>query len=224
MKLFLFTTILFFQFNIFSQNDEEINKFDIITKPGVTYYTKAEKLSIDSFNLLFNEYKNLENQIIDKISKDSISKNLKRYYIDQYVCNIPNTLEKNSILITNLIKKDFLLFSNYKTIKGKDINKNCITSPKLRKLVAFHIIENNQLFDCNFFDQLNYFGDTWVYTADKNKISEEKSYDRNMNIFYTAKLLFEYKAELEKVVSDKYANECYRKNAKLILEALDKNK
>lgn len=45
-----------------------------------------------------------------------------------------------------------------------------------------------------------------------------------MNINCVADLLKDYEPEFRKVVADQYAKDCYGANAKLLLEALDKNK
>lgn len=225
MKKNIFYFFIVFRISVFAQNDPESNNvFDNISKPGVISYTPSEKLAIDSFATMVEEYKNLEKRIIEKLYADSIGRQLKQNLINQYVCNIAHSLDNNLQQYVKLIKNDFLLFPKYKMEKGREVMSNCITSFKIRNLVAQYIIDNRDLNDCSSFNQAKYFHDNRFSSSDIKSVNEICQDDKAKNLLYTALLLRNYEPEFRKIALDENANECNRAHAKLLLAALDKNK
>ena len=225
MKVLFLLIHLILSFKLTCQNNPDGSiDFDNITKPGDIYYTPSEKLALDSFTIMVEEYKRLEKQIIKKMTDDSIRNVLKQNYINQYICNFAYSIDDNLYLITRLIKKDLLLFPRSRKFKGSTILDNCVRSLNVRKLIADYIITKDAITDCNFFNDLNFYYENTKFSYDLKLLNETKASIRQMNINCIADLLRDYEPEFRKVVADQYANDCYRENAKLMLEYLDKNK
>lgn len=225
MRISTILFLIFSQISLFSQVKlRSVELTEPILKPGEYNLPHDEKMMLDSFYNYVTEYKILENKIINKLNDENIKRNIKTNMINGFVCSYIFDFEKNFNLLTQLTKKDFLLFSRNVNYKGEPKSYSCIGYGYFRSFFGDYLLQNKELYDCNFFNSLKYNNDERFKNIDQKHINQIKREDRLNNIFYIANLLKNNDLELRKVVADEYANHCFRENAKLILEALDKNK
>ena len=208
-------------FYLFGQAIEEVPIN--INYEGVKRYNHQDSIQIDSFNQLLANFVNLENKIISIISDNNVNRNPKHYLLKNYLKTITIAHNTRMALLVDKIKFDYLLFPSSEFVSGEQKSYNLI-NPLLKSYLASFLITNNEFYDCDFFNLLYINNDYRFKNQNIKTIEQIKIEDKNKNIFYVANLLKDHEQDLRKVVADEYANGCYRENAKLILEALDKNK
>lgn len=220
-KFITFLLIIISHFVLFSQAIDEVPiDLNYGDKPK---YNHQDSIQIDSFNQLLANFVNIENKIISIISDNNENRNPKNYLLKNYLKTITIAHYTRMALLVNKIKNDYFLFPTNVNVSGEQKSFNLINPLFKSHLVSF-LINNNEFYNCDFFDLLYINNDCRFKNQDIKTIEQIKIEDKNKNIFYVANLLKDHELDLRKVVADEYANDCYRKNAKLLLEALDKNK
>lgn len=218
LRIFLLVSLLFSRIELDAQVIDDQPIFLDRATPKVTH---LDSVQIDSFDRILANYIHAEEQIITILLNNNQKAISTRKLLVGYLRNCAILNEKRMNLLVKLTKYDYLFFPN-EVLTAVGYKSTFKLNDHLMKLLSEHLLINNEFDDCNFFDVLNFDFDPRFRNANKEMIAAIKSQDRQKNINYIAALFRGQEAKFRHIAADESANDCYRENAKLILEALDK--